>query len=58
MLIMLTSYLSCCFHGCSILQQKFNDFYTVFLAGNVEGCETILKQFENDANRIGCVIER
>lgn len=48
MLPMLTLYLSRCFHRCSILQQKLNNFYPIFLAGNVQWCETVLKQFDND----------
>ena len=36
------NYLSSSFNRGSVLQEKFNDFDSVFLARNVQRCETVL----------------
>jgi len=44
-------YLSRCFHWCPVLQQQFDNFYPIFLAGDVQRSESILKQHSSEISR-------
>jgi len=43
--MIIIDYLGRCFHGRTIFQQKLDDFYSIFLAGDVQRREAILKQY-------------